>query len=145
MPTTRRERVLDAAGGSVWALVSNPHHQPRWWPRVTRVEDVRDNGFTQVFSTKAGRTVRADFRVEDRHEGRSIAWEQQLAGTPFESVFRSARTTIELESAGDGRTRVRITTEQKLAGMSRVGGGLMVRRGTGRILDEALDGLVRTV
>lgn len=144
MPSVRRERVVEAAPGAVWAVVSNPHHQPRWWPRVTRVEDVAGGRFTQVFATQAGRTVRADFRVVERAEGRAIAWEQQVEGTPFARVFRASRTEIVLEPEGAG-TRVRIAVEQKLAGISRIGGGLMVRRGTGRIIDEALDGLAAAV
>ncbi len=38
---------------------------PRWWPGVERVEGVEDDRFTQVFKTKRGRPVRADFRVLD--------------------------------------------------------------------------------
>jgi uncharacterized protein YndB with AHSA1/START domain len=144
VPTTRRDRVVPAPPGAVWAVVSNPHHQPRWWPRVTRVEGVEGGRFTQVLQTKQGRTVRADFRVVDREEGRSLRWEQQLAGTPFASVFRSSSTLVEVEPAGEG-TRVRISAEQQLAGMSRVGGGSMVRRGTRKILDEALERLAGIV
>lgn len=144
MPTTKRERVVPAAPGAVWAVVSNAHHQPRWWPKVTRVEGVSDGRFTQVLQTASGRSVRADFLVVHRAEGRSLRWEQQLTGTPFERVFRASATEIALEPAGDG-TRVTIVAEQQLAGMSRIGGGGMVKRGTRKILDEALDGLAAIV
>ena len=36
---------------------------PRWWPGVERMEGVEADRFTQVFKTKRGRPVRADFRV----------------------------------------------------------------------------------
>ncbi len=36
---------------------------PRWWPGVGRMEGVEEDRFTQVFKTKKGRPVRADFRV----------------------------------------------------------------------------------
>jgi carbon monoxide dehydrogenase subunit G len=144
VPTTKRERRVDAAPGQVWALVSNPHHQPRWWPRVVRVEGVGDGRFTQVLTTERGRQVRADFRVVGREEGRSLRWQQQLEGTPFASVFRSAETEIAVEPAGEGAL-VRITVVQTLAGLSKVGGGGMVKRGTRKILDEALDGLAAIV
>lgn len=140
MATTRCDRQIAAPVGSVWSVVSNPHHQPRWWPKVTRVEGVGEGRFTQVLTTEGGRSVRADFRVTDRAEGRSIVWEQQLEGTPFASVFRSARTEITVTPAGEG-TLVRISVEQRLAGISRIGGGTMVKRGTRRIISEALDRL----
>ncbi|MGH2855564.1 MAG: SRPBCC family protein, partial [Solirubrobacteraceae bacterium] len=40
MPTTQRTRTIAAPAGEVWELVSDPHHLPRWWPRVARVEGV---------------------------------------------------------------------------------------------------------
>jgi uncharacterized protein YndB with AHSA1/START domain len=144
VPTTRRERVLDAPPGRVWAVVADAHHQPRWWPRVTRVEGVAGGRFTQVLTTEAGRTVRADFRVVERDEGCRLAWEQDVEGTPFAGVLRAARTEVGLEPAGAG-TRVRLTIVQQLVGVSRLGGGVVVRRATGRLLDEALDGLARAV
>lgn len=58
-------RTLRASPDEVWAVVGDPHHMPRWWPRVLRVECVEDDGFTQVLTTDKGRPVRADFRVLD--------------------------------------------------------------------------------
>ncbi len=47
----------------------DPHHLPRWWPRVTRVEDVEDGAFTEVMRTRKGKFVRADFNLVRADEG----------------------------------------------------------------------------
>jgi regulator of protease activity HflC (stomatin/prohibitin superfamily) len=65
MPTARRSRTLAAPPERVWGIVGDPHHLPRWWPRVTRVEAVTDEHFTEVLTTEDGRSLRADFRVVD--------------------------------------------------------------------------------
>ena len=63
MPTIRRTRVIAAAPERVWATVADPHHLPRWWPRVARVEGVDGRHFTEVLRTDRGKAVRADFTV----------------------------------------------------------------------------------
>ena len=50
---------------------------------------------------------------------------------------------IALRDEGEA-TEVRLTSEQTLRGMSRLGSALM-RRGQGAILDEALDGIERAL
>jgi uncharacterized protein YndB with AHSA1/START domain len=140
MPTTRRSRQLTAGPEEVWKMVGDPYHLPRWWPKVERVEAVAGDRFTELLrAAKSGRAIRADFRVVERRKERLLRFEQELAGSPFERVLRSAQTEIAIEPA-DGGTRVAITVRQGLRGLSRLGGWL-VRRATGRILDEALDGL----
>lgn len=140
MPRVRRSRHVPAAPEEVWRTVGDPYHQARWWPRVGRVESADERGFTQVLQTKAGRGIRADFRIVEREEPRRLAWEQELAGSPFEGLFTSARTTITLEPESDG-TRVDLETEQKARGWARFSPWI-VKGGTRRVLDEALDGLV---
>jgi uncharacterized protein YndB with AHSA1/START domain len=140
VPTTRRERTLEADPQRVWELIEDPHHMPRWWPGVQRMESVDENRFTQVFYTKRGRPVRMDFRVLASEPPVRRVWEQELEGSPFERVLGQAITEIQLEPAGDGRTQVAIVLTQKLRGYSRTG-GFMLRRATRRRLDEALDGL----
>jgi hypothetical protein len=108
---------------------------------VTRMEGVQGDRWTQVFTTKKGRAVRADFRLLESEPPWRRSWGQELAGTPFERVLSEATTEIQLEPA-DGGTRVRIELRQRLRGYSRVG-GLMLRRATRAKLDEALDGLER--
>lgn len=148
MPTARATRSIPASRESLWAVVADPHHLPRWWPRVERVEDVRAGAFTEVMRTSRGRIVRADFRMlrTDRPEG-TVAWAQQVQGTPFESVLRSAETELRLAApAGPGAaaaTEVTIELRQTLTGFFARLGGVMVRRAAHRTLHEALDGLER--
>ena len=141
MPTVVRKRVVDAAPGRVWDLVSNPEHLPRWWPGVARVEDVQPGAWTKVFTSPRGRSLRADFSQVETEPGRRLVWEQELTASPFEKFMRSSITTLELEPSGGG-TQVSIRMAQKLRGMALLG-GFMVRRATRRQVDEALDGLER--
>src|SRR5947209_20593828 len=107
MPSARRERTLAAAPEAVWRIVSDPHHMPRWWPGVQRVESVDADRFTQVFISSRGRPVRADFRVLASEPLQRRVWEQEVEGTPFERVLQAARTEIELSPVSGG-TRVTI-------------------------------------
>ena len=139
MPTARRSRTVAAPPERVWEVVGDPHHLPRWWPKVTRVEAVTDDHFTEVFSTQDGRLLCADFRVVDSQAPERRAWEQELEGNPFERVFSAASTEVKLLPDGDG-TRVTVVVRQQVRGSARLG-GFMVRRATGRVLDEALEAL----
>jgi len=105
------------------------------------MENVKDDRFTQVFITKRGRHVRADFHLIASERPHRRAWEQEMLGTPFERVLRESVTEIVLEPDTDG-TVVKISQRQKLRGLSRTG-GLLLRRASGKKLDEALDGLQR--
>jgi carbon monoxide dehydrogenase subunit G len=150
MPVVRRSRIVAAPPERVWEVVSDPHHMPRWWPLVKRMEGVGEDQFTQVLTTQKGRLVRADFRVLVSEppgvRGGAAArrvWEQEMEGTPFERFLDEALTEIVLEPQ-DGATRVTIALTQKLHGYSRTG-GFLLRRATRTRLDEALAGLERTV
>ena len=146
MATARRTRTVAAEPRRVWDLIEDPHHFPRWWPGVTRMEAVEQERWTQVFVTQKGRPVRVDFRLLESKPPDGVAtagtrsWEQELIGSPFERVLREAVTEIRLEPADQG-TRVTIEQRQKLRGYSRGLGGLMLRRATRKRLEEALDGL----
>ncbi|HLB21824.1 MAG TPA: SRPBCC family protein [Solirubrobacteraceae bacterium] len=143
MPTARRSRTIAAPVSELWGLICDPHHLPRWWPRVERVEDVVDDAFTELMRTSKGKAVRADFRlVRAEEQTHSLAWEQQLEGTPFARVLSSAETLVTLQPAGE-QTSVTIELRQKLGGFFPRFGGFMVRRAAGATLDEALDGLER--
>ena len=84
--------------------------------------------WTQVLETRrAG--VRADYRCVSAAEGERYVFEQLLAGTPFDRILREARTEIRMQPEQDG-TRVTMTAEQRLRGLSRLG-GLMMRRAMG--------------
>lgn len=139
MPTTRRSRSISAPAADVWAVVGDPHHLPRWWPRVQRVEDVREDAFTEVLATEKGRSVRADFHVVERVTPSVVRWEQEVHGTPFERILALAETEIRLDAENDG-TRVSIALRQRMRGLARFG-GFMVGRATRRTLDAALGNL----
>jgi uncharacterized protein YndB with AHSA1/START domain len=146
MASTRRSRTVAAAPQAVWELIGDPHHQPRWWPGVARMEAVEDDRWTQVFMTKKGKPVRVDFHLLASEppvggsQGRRM-WEQEIPGTPFERVLDESITEILLEPHEQG-TRITIEQRQKLRGYSRTG-GFMMKRATSSKLDEALDGLER--
>ena len=141
MPSARRSRTLAASPETLWELIADPHHMPRWWPGVERMEGVEADRFTQVFKTQRGRPVRADFQVLESTPPTTRSWEQEVAGTPFERVLSSSVIEVSLAPAGEG-TEVTISHQQKLRGYSRTG-GFLLRRATASKLDEALDGLAR--
>lgn len=147
MPRVTKKREIAAAPEEVWLLISDPYSLPRWWPRTLRAESVDGEGegaqWTTVLGTAEGRGIRADFRCNESVEGERLAWEQQLAGTPFERHLRSYRVEVSLHSEEAG-TVVSLTVSQALRGLSRLGSPMM-RRGQGAMLDEALDGIERAL
>jgi uncharacterized protein YndB with AHSA1/START domain len=146
MPRVTRELTVSAPPDDVWRVVTDPYAFPRWWPHVVRVEDVEDDAWTKVLRTPSGKTVRADFTRTEIEPPRRIAWRQELEESPFESIFSSAVTELELSTADGGGTRVALTSSEKLRrGRFRVGGGFIVRRAARRRLDDALLGLERAV
>jgi uncharacterized protein YndB with AHSA1/START domain len=142
VPATHRSRTLRASQQDLWELIADPHHLPRWWPGVARVEGVEADRFTEVFKTKRGHPVRADFHVIESQAPWQRAWEQEIPGTPFERVLNELVIEVRLEPAPGGGTEVTIAQQQKLRGYSRTG-GFLLRRATASKLDEALDGLAR--
>jgi uncharacterized protein YndB with AHSA1/START domain len=149
VPRVNRRRVVSAPIGDVWGLVSDPYSLPRWWPRVSRVENVEQKGsgrrsqWTKVLETSEGRGVRADYRCLSSAENERYVWEQELEGTPFARHLRYSRVEVALHEA-DGGTQIDLSSVQSLKGMSRLGSPMM-RRGQGAILDEALDGIERAM
>jgi uncharacterized protein YndB with AHSA1/START domain len=141
MTVAERSRTLPASQQELWEIVSDPHHLPRWWPGVDRMEGVEERRFTEVLKTKRGRPVRADFHVVRSEPPWARSWAQEVAGTPFERVLSESVIEVRLEPAAGG-TEVTIAQQQKLRGYSRTG-GFLLRRATDTRLDEALDGLAR--
>jgi carbon monoxide dehydrogenase subunit G len=137
--TVERSVVVQATAEAVWALVSDPHHQPRWWPGVERMEGIETDRFTQVLRTRRGRPVRVDYAVSTAEEAELTVWRQELEGSPFARVLSAAEVRIALAATDDG-TRVTITHLQRLRGSNRTG-GWMLARATRKRLDEALAGL----
>ncbi len=133
----------------MWSIVSDPHHLPRWWPRALRVEDVRGEPgsrraqWTLVLGTAQGRSVRADFRSVSAANGERFVWQQLVEGSPFERIIRSAEAGVELADHGPG-TEVTLYTDERLRGLSRLGGAMM-RGAARRRINEALNGLERAL
>jgi uncharacterized protein YndB with AHSA1/START domain len=156
MPTARRTRTIAAPADELWQTIRDPHHLPRWWPRVSRVEDVTTDAFTELLSAKSGKYVRADFTLAESDEhARRLCWEQRVEGSPFARLLRSAQTEVRLQEAhgADGgtmagaaaATEVTIELRQTLNGFMARFGGHMVRKAAVKTIDEALDGLERIV
>lgn len=163
MPTVTRSNTFPTSAQTLWETVCNPHHLPRWWPRVVRVEAVEGSAFTQVLRSDRGRNVRADFLISDLDaEQLRVAWSQQIVGTPFERILQSAETTVCVRDLGEGggqAAEVSITVSQTPPGMfarsdarkggvglaglfARIGSPLM-RRAATTTIEEALAGLQR--
>lgn len=145
MARASRTRTIAAPPGELWRVISDPYHLPRWWPRVSRVENVRGAAgqkrtrWTVVYETEGGRGVRADFRCTGATADQRYAWEQELEGSPFERFMRSLEVEVGLEPAGEG-TEVTVTADQRLRGVSRFGTP-MAKGALRRQLDEALTSL----
>jgi uncharacterized protein YndB with AHSA1/START domain len=143
VPTTRRSRTIRMPARELWEVVSDPHHLPRWWPRVTRVEGVDGGAFTEVLMSDRGKIVRADFTLaESDTQALRLVWVQQLEGSPFERLLSRAETELTLEACGEA-TSVTIELRQSLTGVFPRLGGYMVGRAAAATLEGALDGLER--
>jgi uncharacterized protein YndB with AHSA1/START domain len=140
----RRTRALRASREAVWAVLADPWHQPRWWPRTARVEGVSRDGWTSVLvAEKSGRSVRADWRVEVNREPVERVWAQELDGTPFARVFSRNAVGARLERLDDG-TEVTLEVDQALRGWGRFA-PFVVKRAMRRLLEQALEGLAEAV
>jgi uncharacterized protein YndB with AHSA1/START domain len=114
MPSVERGRRIDASRQELWDVLGDPHHLPRWWPRVSRVEAVtladepeehtpgELGAFTEVLMGSSGKIVRADFRLLTYESLRRIVWSQQVENTPFARVLKSAETEITLTDIPEG-------------------------------------------
>lgn len=170
MPTASQTRTIAKPAGELWELVCDPHHLPRWWPRVERVEGVEKSAFTELLRSSSGKLVRADFEIVTQDErGMRLVWSQRVDGTPFAAMLAAAETEVRLHprmgmNASTG-TDVTVTLVQTLHGWFRGGrpltsggggpsGGIwsssiarlghpMISRAAAKTVKEALDGLER--
>ena len=140
---TTRSRVLASTRERIWEVVGDPYHEPRWWPRVQRVEGVSKKGWTSVMTSPRGNAVRADWTLEDSHTPERRRWAQELEGTPFARMLKRNAVELELERE-DAGTRVTLTLEQELRGFARFA-PWMVRGAMKKNLEAALDGLADAV
>lgn len=148
MPRVVRRRRIPAPASAIWSVISDPYHLPRWWPGTSRVENVtagepKGRKWTQVLETRDGRGVRTDFRCTSAAQDERYLFEQLVEDTPYAKTLKSATTEIYLEPEG-AETQVVLARELKLRGLNRFG-GFMFRRATGRILNDALNGLERAL
>ncbi len=142
---TRRTRTLAAPRENVWAIVADPYHLPRWWPKVERVEGVTDEGWTTVLrAERSRRMLRADYTLTAAEPPRLRAWKQEIEGTPFEGVVSLVALRLELEETGPAETTATLTLDQRMRGMSRLGGP-MAKSAARSQLDAALAGLAAIV
>ena len=141
MPVVTRQSDFDAPLERVWNLVSDPYSLPRWWPRVQRVEEVSDAGWTMVLMSDRGKPVRADYTLAESRPMQLLEWRQELEESPFERMLSQSRIVIEFRHDDDsGSTAVVMRSTERLRGLARLGSP-MVRRATRRRLSQALDQL----
>ncbi len=140
MAKTTRSRKIAASPEAVWEVVGDPHHLPRWWPGVARVEDVRAGRFTEVIPTRRGKPVRLDFVVLESEPPLRRSWTQELAGTPFQRLLSAWTTTVTLQRDGDEACLVTLEEHQQLRGSFRAG-LLLQRRPANRRVESALSTL----
>ena len=141
MPVVTEHSDLDAPLERVWRVVSDPYSLPRWWPRVERVEDVSESGWTMVLMSDRGKPVRADYTLADSRPMELLEWHQELEESPFERMLSTSRLVIQLDGdEGAGATAVKLRSTERLRGLARLGSP-MVRRATRRRLSQALERL----
>ena len=110
---------------------------------VHQVQGGRRSRWTTVLGTERGSGVRVDYRCTSATRGERYVWEQDIEGTPFEKILRSAALEIHLQGA-NGSTVVTLVGSERLRGLSRLGSPMM-RRAIRRRLNEALDGIERAL
>jgi uncharacterized protein YndB with AHSA1/START domain len=141
VPVVKRHQGFDAPLERVWKVVSDPYSLPRWWPRVQRVEEVSDEGWTMVLLSDRGKPIRADYSLRRAEPMELLEWRQELEETPFERMLSRAELVIELGRDEDtGVTGVSLRSTERLRGLARLGSP-MVRRATRKRLNEALEQL----
>jgi uncharacterized protein YndB with AHSA1/START domain len=141
VPVVTEHSDLDAPLERVWRVVSDPYSLPRWWPRVARVEEVSDFGWTMVLMSDRGKPIRADYTLADSRPMELLEWHQELEETPFERTLSASRLVIQLDGHEEaGATAVKLRSTERLRGLARLGAP-MVRRATRKRLSQALERL----
>jgi len=141
VPVVTSHSGYDAPLERVWNVVSDPYSLPRWWPRVQRVEEVSDSGWTMVLVSDRGKPIRADYALADSRPMELLEWRQELTETPFERMLSQSRIVVELgQDEGPESTAVVLRSTERLRGLARLGSP-MVRRATRKRLNQALERL----
>jgi uncharacterized protein YndB with AHSA1/START domain len=145
VPVVTKELGVEAPLERVWRVVSDPYALPRWWPRVTRVEEVSDSGWTVVLVSDRGKPIRADYTLAEARPMELLEWHQELDETPFERMLSASRLVIELQHDEEAdTTAVLLRSTERLRGLARLGSP-MVRRATRKRLTQALEQLEEVV
>ena len=100
-PTTRAAATVAAAARArSGAIVGDPHHLPRWWPRVERVEGVERRAASPRCCATEQR-ARGARRLPRRRAAQAPELlrlrARRSTGTPFERVLAAAETEVRLE------------------------------------------------
>jgi uncharacterized protein YndB with AHSA1/START domain len=141
VPVVTEHSGFEAPLERVWDVVSDPYSLPRWWPRVQRVEEVSDAGWTMVLASDRGKPIRADYTLADARPMERLEWQQELEETPFERMLSLSRLELELDhDDASGSTAVTLRSTERLRGLARLGSP-MVRRATRKRLSQALEQL----
>ncbi len=120
MPVARASGVVDAPAEAVWGLLADMESWPRWMHVAYATESV---SVTSVGVIGAGTEFVMKGRLKSRLFARIVEWapEQRFAFEIYRSEYPSDRLTfgravisVDLEPAGEGRTRV--TCEHRLEG-----------------------------
>ena len=136
MPNVARRRVIDAPVESVWAVVSDPYHLPRWWPRHgTGRERARRDGQAQPVDRASSRPSRGaacapTSAASARPPSERFVWEQDARRHAVRAHPAQRGHRDRPRRRGGGATDVRIESRQALRGLSRLGSPMM-RRATG--------------
>ena len=98
-------RVAAESGSGSWSpilIICRGGGRGRCGSRTcARCGSGRRSRWTTVLGTERGKGVRADYRCTSAAPGERYVWEQDIEGTPFERILRSAALEIHL----DGRRR----------------------------------------
>ncbi len=136
----RRDRTVAAVPADVWRVVSDPERLPAWWPGVSRVEEASREAWTTVLMSPKGKVVRADYTLVAADEPERLRWRQEIEESPFERLLTESTVLIELEPSDEGRTRVRVTLDQRPRGWARFS-PFQLRAAATRQAELALEGL----
>jgi uncharacterized protein YndB with AHSA1/START domain len=140
MPTVSRTRSMRAAPEEIWTVVSDPQRLPAWWPGVTRVEDASRDAWTMVLASPRGKSVRADYSLEETEPTTRLLWRHEVEESPFERLLSQSTTEIALAAEGESGTLVRLTLDQRPRGWARFS-PFQLRAAATRQAEAALEGL----
>ena len=103
-------------------MVSDPYALPRWWPRVTRVEEVSDRGWTMVLVSDRGKPIRADYTLAEARPMELLEWQQELDETPFERMLSARASSSSSQHDDDADTTAVVAAVHRAPARPRAAG-----------------------